>query len=101
MLLKELEKHVRKCRSMAVAVPCAILYTCAQYNSLARNINYKEHPKAARKKIIHIDSSLQTELQMWSQLSTPLIYGSLWLKASHIRVELNLKDTSSDASSRR
>ena len=38
---------------------------------------------------------------MWSQLSTPLINGSPWLKASHIRVQLNLKDASSDASSRR
>ena len=99
--LKELEKYVGKCRSMAVAVPCAILYMRTQYTLLARNINYKEHPKAVRKRTRNIDSSLQTELQMWSQLSTPLINGSPWLKASHIRVQLNLKDASSDASSRR
>ena len=38
--LQTLEKCVGKCRSMAIAVPCAILYTRAQYATLAQNIDY-------------------------------------------------------------
>ena len=43
-----LEKCVGKCRSMAIAVPCAILCTRAQYAALATNLDHKGVPRIAR-----------------------------------------------------
>ena len=34
---KELESCVGKCRSMSIAVPCAILYTRMQYSELSKH----------------------------------------------------------------
>ena len=43
--LQTLEKCVGKCQSMAIAVPCAILYTRAQYATLSQNIDYMQNPR--------------------------------------------------------
>ena len=98
--LRMLEKCVGKCRSMAIAVPCAILYTRAQYAALASNLDHKGVPRIARNKTIHIQpgSELAQELNMWLQLQTKLVNGAVWMEAS--KVYLNLH-AFTDASSRR
>ena len=37
--LQDLERCVGKCRSMSIAVPCAVLYTRAQYTALSNHLD--------------------------------------------------------------
>ena len=76
---EELEKCVGKCRSMAVAVPCAILYTREQYAALSKL------SKQGRGSSIRVVGSLQDELLMWLQLgdSKSLVNGSAWFSLEH------------------
>jgi hypothetical protein len=101
-LLKVLEKcvHVGKCRSMSIAVPCAILYTRAQYATLAENLDNSLNPRLAREREVKIfpESELYKELTLWLQLHTALINGSVWILPTRIHLRL-LAFT--DASSRR
>ena len=92
---EELEKCVGKCRSMAVAVPCAILYTREQYAALSKL------SKQGRGSSIRVVGSLQDELLMWLQLgdSKSLVNGSAWFSSEHFMVEAGTGFT--DASGRR
>ena len=98
--LKVLEKCVGKCRSMSIAVPCAILYTRAQYATLAENLDNSLNPRLAREREVKIcpESELYKELTLWLQLHTALINGSVWILPTRIHLRL-LAFT--DASSRR
>ena len=52
--LQDLERCVGKCRSMSIAVPCAVLYTRAQYTALSNHLDYGAVPKVARKRVLSI-----------------------------------------------
>jgi hypothetical protein len=98
--IQTLEKCVGKCRSMAIAVPCAILYTRAQYATLAQNIDYMQNPRYARRKYIDIcpDTELGRELEMWLKLSSNLVNGSCWFQTGRVKLAL---EAFTDASARR
>ena len=98
--LGALEKCVGKCRSMAIAVPGAILYTRAQYTALTQDLDYAINPGAARRQIIIFThgSELVDELEMWLQLGAVLEHGGMWIEAT--RVYLSLR-AHTDASARR
>ena len=85
---------------MAIAVPCTILYTRAQYETLASNLDQKGVPRIARNKILKIKpgSELAQELNMWLQLQTKLVNGAVWMEAAKMYLNLN---AFSDTSSRR
>ena len=89
-----------KCRSMSIAVPCAILYTRAQYATLAENLDNSLNPRLAREREVKIfpESELYKELTLWLQIHTELINGSVWILPTRIHLRL-LAYT--DASSRR
>jgi hypothetical protein len=89
--LRMLEKCVGKCRSMAIAVPCAILYTRAQYAALASNLDHKRAPRIARSKTICIQpgSELAQELNMWLQLQTKLVNGAVWMEVAKVYLNLH------------
>ena len=98
--IQTLEKCVGKCRSMAIAVPCAILYTRAQYATLAQNIDYMQNPRYARRKYIDIcpDTELGRELEMWLKLRSNLVNGSCWFQTGRVKLAL---EAFTDASARR
>ena len=98
--LQDLERCVGKCRSMSIAVPCAILYTRAQYAALLHQMNYGAVPKVARRKVISISpgSDLEEELKVWLQLRTELVNGAMWMEVDRINLRMQ---AFTDASSRR
>ena len=97
-----LEKCVGTCRSMVIAVPCAILYTRAQYQALAKNLDNWQNPRLARRKHILIrirpNSELENKLNIWLQLHMELINGNAWLCTEKLHLTLT---AFTDASSRR
>jgi len=80
---------------MAVAVPCAILYTREQYAALSKL------SKRGRDSSIQVEGSLRDELLMWLRLgdSKSLVNGSAWFSSEHFMVEAGTGFT--DASGRR
>ena len=101
--LKDLERCVGKCRSMAIAVPAAKLYTRAQYAALSKNLDHNILPHQARQKTISLttNKSLKEELAMWQKLNTALINGASWLAPERIYATLENFDAYTDASARR
>ena len=97
--ITELESLVGKCRSMAIAVPAAILYTRTQYSHLS-DMSHKTHNPNKRKQHV-IPRELREELLVWKQLKQDLINGSKWYGADRglLRIENLMAHT--DASSRR
>ena len=91
---QELEKCVGKCRSMSIAVPCAILYTREQYTQL------RLHERKGGS--IILGTTLREELGIWLQLGNhkALINGSRWYNAEHY-VVTNGGTGYTDASGRR
>ena len=82
---KELERCVGKCRSMAIAVPCAILYTREQYAALKRQVGGKSTACVE----IKLTKGLREELSMWLELGakSSLVNGAKWLRAEHCIVQ--------------
>jgi len=82
---KELERCVGKCRSMAIAVPCAILYTREQYAALKRQVGGKSTACVE----IKLTKGLREELSMWLELGakSSLVNGAKWLQAEHCIVQ--------------
>ena len=99
-MLQDLERCVGKCRSMSIAVPCAVLYTRAQYTALSNHLDYGAVPKVARKRVLSIlpGSDLEEELKVWLQLRTELVNGSMWMEVDRIILRMQ---AFTDALSRR
>ena len=73
---KTLEKVVGKCRSMAIAVPCAILYMWAQYAALQSYFNDRARGIHIPRRRIRLEGKLLEELLLWLDLVSDLINGA-------------------------
>ena len=100
--LTNLESIVGKCRSMAIAVPCAILYTRVQYAELSNALSLESNSCRDRKRVeLGISQELREELSFWLGLRQAMLNGAYWAGTSHIGVILHSHKAHVDASSRR
>ena len=80
-----LEKCIRKCRSMAVAVPCAIFYTHEQYAALC-SCKISNAPTTVR-----LTEAIKGELLAWLDIelgeNNALKNGVKWFKPEHYILE--------------
>ncbi|CAM9946752.1 unnamed protein product [Heterosigma akashiwo] len=103
-----LEKVTGRCISMAVAVPCAALFTRAQYQALLplqRGRDKRRYTRGIQgnrplsTEAIPVRGELKEELSMWLNLDSYLINGTAWPSCSRVfRLEV---EGATDASPRR